>query len=112
MDNTPLKFPRRRTRTISFRVSEREFELLKLKSEAEGARSISDLARLVLCASAVGSSDRIDKSLGELAGEVRQLSADVRRATELIEASRRSVPERPRLSPQIALTSRKSSRGV
>ena len=52
MENTPLKFPRRRTRKISFRVSEREFEQLKNKSEAEGARSISDFARLALCGSA------------------------------------------------------------
>jgi hypothetical protein len=108
MENTPLTFPRRRTRTISFRVSEREFELLRVKSEAEGARSISDLARLVLCGSATGSNDRLDNSLGELTGEIRQLSVDVRRATELIEASRPSAPERP----QIALTPRKTSRGV
>jgi hypothetical protein len=112
MENTPLTFPRRRTRTISFRVSEREFELLRVKSEAEGARSISDLARLVLCGPATGSNDRLDRTLGELTGEIRQLTVDVRRATELLETSRPAAPERPRLAPQIALTSRKSSRGV
>ena len=98
MEHTPFNIRRRRTRTISFRVSEREFEMLKVKSEAEGARSISDLARLVLCGSATGSSDRVDKSLNQLSGEIRQLSVDVRRATELIETSRPSAPERPRLA--------------
>jgi hypothetical protein len=112
MENTPLTFPRRRTRTISFRVSEREFELLRMKSDAEGARSISDLARLVLCGPAAGSNERLDKSLGELSGEIRQLIVDVRHATELIEGSRPSAPERSAARPQIALTPRKSNRGV
>ena len=39
---------RRMTHMISFRVSQDEFELLRAKSQAEGARSISDYARLTL----------------------------------------------------------------
>jgi hypothetical protein len=108
MENTPLKFPRRRTRMISFRVSEPEFELLKVKSEADGARSISDFVRLVLCGSATGPTDRVDKGINQLSGDIQQLSVEVRRATELLETSRPSAPDRPRMS----LTSRKSHRGV
>ena len=40
---------RRRMRMVSFRVSPHEFELLKVRSEAEGARSISEYARATLC---------------------------------------------------------------
>ena len=88
----------RRTRTISVRVSEREFEMLKVKSEAEGARSISDLVRLVLSGSATGSPDSVDKGINQLSGEIQQLSVEVRRATELLETSRPSAPDRTRMS--------------
>jgi hypothetical protein len=112
MENTPLTFPHRRTRTISFRVSEREFELLRMKSAAEGARSISDLARLVLCGPPTGSPDRLDNSLGELRGELQRLSVDLRRATELLQLSDSAAAERSPIAPPIALTRRKSTRGV
>jgi hypothetical protein len=88
---------------ISFRVSEREFEQLKNKSEAEGARSISDFARLALCGSGAGSGDRVDEGFNRLSDDVQQLSADVRRVTELLEASVGSVS-----GPPIALTARKN----
>ena len=39
---------RRMNRMISFRVSDDEFERLRAKSEAEGARSVSDYARVAL----------------------------------------------------------------
>jgi hypothetical protein len=104
MESTPLKFPRRRTRMVSFRVSEREFDLLKTKSEAEGARSVSDFARLALCASGYGSGEQVDRGIHQLSDHVQQLSADVRRITELLEASRPAATERPRIS----LAARKS----
>ena len=40
---------RRRMRMVSFRVTPQEFELLKVRSETEGARNISDYARATLC---------------------------------------------------------------
>ncbi len=88
---------------ISFRVSEREFEQLKNKSEAEGARSISDFARLALCGSNGSSSERVDEGIHRLSDDVQQLSADVRRVAELIESSA-SAPSRPAIS----LTARKN----
>jgi len=102
METPPLKFPRRRTRVISVRVSEREFELLKIKSEAEGARSISDFARLALCGSACGVTDRVDQGIHRLGGDVQQLSAEVRRVAELLEASR--APERAPMSVPVRKT--------
>ena len=96
METSLAKFQRRRTRIISVRVSEREFELLKSKSEAEGARSISDFARLALCGSAGNVTERVDQGIDRLGGELQQLTEEVRRVTELLEATRE--PERPRLS--------------
>lgn len=70
---------RRRTHKVTFRVSEHELEALKLKSEAEGARSVSDFARLALCGSPNG------HGIDHLSHEIQQLSAHVRRVTEILE---------------------------
>lgn len=76
----------RRTRMISFRVSEREFEMLKTLSESEGARSVSDFARDALCGSRPGSAQR-DPSVAfdELRVELEQLKTYVRRMAEILE---------------------------
>src|SRR5688572_9924641 len=106
MEDTPLKITRRRTRMISFRVSEREFEQLRTKSEAEGARSISEFARLALCGSANQSTEPVDRRIHQLTDDLEQLSAHVRHVTELLEATRPSATDRPRMS----LAAGKSSR--
>src|SRR5262245_1372559 len=93
MSNTIL---RRRTRMISFRVSEREFELLKTRSEAEGAHSVSEFARLALCRSGT---EGAQEPLIELTGTIQQLRADVQRVTELLEGPPRAFPEPIAISP-------------
>ena len=70
---------------ISFRVSEREFEQLKNKSEAEGARSISDFARLALCGSNGSSSERVDEGINR---SERRRSAVERRCSTGYRADR------------------------
>jgi hypothetical protein len=85
MENTPTKFPRRRTRMISFRVSDGEFEELKTKSE--GAGSISEFVRLTVCGSGTVQNNGVTQGIGQLRENVQQLSADVRRVTELLESS-------------------------
>lgn len=70
---------RRRTHKVTFRVSDHELEALKTKSEAEGARSVSDFARLALCGSTNG------HGIDHLSDEIQQLSAHVRRVTEILE---------------------------
>jgi hypothetical protein len=82
---------RRRTHKVTFRVSEHELEALKLKSEAEGARSVSDFARLALCGSPedgyARNGARVPREPGidHLSHEIQQLSAHVRRVTEILE---------------------------
>ena len=94
MEKLPIKFPCRRTRMISFRVSDGEFEQLKTKSEAEGARSIRLRQAGALCTGGV-SSDQLDQGISRLSDDVQQLKAEVRRVTESLEAS---GPAAPRLN--------------
>jgi hypothetical protein len=70
-----------RVRMISFRVSEREFEQLLVRSEAEGARNISEYARNALCEGPKLS----EADLRRLTAEIQRIGADVARVTELIE---------------------------
>jgi hypothetical protein len=81
---------------ISFRVSEREFEMLKTLSESEGARSVSDFARLALCGPGNGHGPPSGPAdLTQLRSKLEELKADVQRVAELIEHQTR----RPRGAP-------------
>jgi hypothetical protein len=91
---------------ISFRVSEDEFMRLKTKSEAEGARSVSEFARLTLCGQTNGGSGPIGPSSADatqftqLRDDLQELGTYVRRVAELIERGRMPVPVR---SPFVAV---------
>jgi mobilization protein NikA len=74
---------KRKTRMISFRVSDKEFDQLRTTAEARGARSVSDYARLALCGPS--SEDDLDSGLRRLSGDVRQLSRNIQTLTTLIE---------------------------
>ena len=65
----------RRTRMISFRVSEQEFELLRSQSEAEGARSVSDYARITLCGRRNGAGGPAPQDLNQLKDEIEKATA-------------------------------------
>jgi hypothetical protein len=80
----------RMKRTISFRVSEDEFQQLRSKSEATGARSVSDYARLSLCGPPALSNSGHDIKIQELSEAIQRLSADIRVLFELIEAPQRN----------------------
>jgi hypothetical protein len=70
---------------ISFRVSESEFEALRVRSESHGARSISDFARLALCGAGSTGGGRADAVVAQLSDEIQELRARVARVTELLE---------------------------
>ena len=102
---------RRRTHKVTFRVSEHELEALKHKTEAEGARSVSDFARLALCGSTNGhgstSGSRApgDSGIDHLSSEIQQLSAHVRRVTEILESAP-STQSAPRARGEQSVESR------
>ena len=91
---------------ISFRVSEDEFMRLKTKSEAEGARSVSEFARLTLCGQMNGGTAAPEPpsadaaQLTQLRDDLKELGTYVRRVAELIERGRTPVPVR---SPFVAV---------
>ena|ERR1700693_1434003 len=81
---------RRMTRMVSFRVSEDEFEQLRSKSEAQGARSVSDYARVSLCACTATLDRQREIKMQELSESIQQLNLDIHRLFELIESPRRA----------------------
>lgn len=83
---------------ISFRVSEREFELLKIKSEAEGARSISDFARLALCGGAADADAAPPQEIDQLRAEIQQLNACLRQVTDILQQKEVAPPQRSHLA--------------
>lgn len=95
----------RRTRMISFRVSEREFEMLRTISESEGHRSVSDFARLALCGARNGSSNQNDESLDRLRIDLEELKTTVRRVAEMLE-ERETATSRTQLAAVGRTTSR------
>jgi hypothetical protein len=77
---------KRKTRMVSFRISEEEYEYLRQHSLAQGARSVSDYARDTLFGSVdlkspgravalVDRMHRLDSEMRELNREVKQLRA-------------------------------------
>ena len=85
---------RRMTRMISFRVSEEEFEELRAKSEAQGARSVSDYARVSLCGPSNGLDRPIENDLHELNSGIRLLSTHIRQLAQLMENPQRILEAR------------------
>ena len=77
---------KKRCRIVSFRVSEEEFELLQRVSEAQGAHSISDYARVVACRmdGASGIENILTNQLQSLHGRVEELSRQVANLTRLV----------------------------
>ena len=82
---------KRRSRIVSFRLSQEEYEAVKDTSIAQGARSISGFARAATC-----SFSALRDGLPEQAGEttirtlhrkVEQLDREVRRLAHLVELS-------------------------
>jgi hypothetical protein len=89
----------RRTKMISLRLSEHEFEQLKATSEAQGARSVSDYARVALCGFSSKPDGNLEADVQKLSGDLRQLNHDVRRLTELLEGPRQAFTSPPSRDP-------------
>ena len=77
-----------RTKIITFRVAEEEFEQLKNLSAAGGARSLSDYARAAVCnpaPSRPGARDvELDARVRKLDGKVEELDRAIKELTQMI----------------------------
>ena len=79
-----------RTRMVSFRLSEDEYERLKDLSLMECARSVSEFARAALCKLPNGNGDSVTTAaprMEKLEGAVRQLKLEMRQLRQLVEAT-------------------------
>ncbi len=79
----------KRTRTLSLRLSEEEFETLKTLYAAHGARSISDFARAAMqtvIASRTGPG-ALELRMQEIDGKLSLLDTEVARLSQVIEAA-------------------------
>jgi len=79
-----------RTRLVSFRLSEEEYQRLKYVCSQKGARSISDGARTLLC-QIRGLSDKLSSDEGagiksaHLIDSLERLNSGINRLTDLVE---------------------------
>jgi len=79
-----------RTRLVSFRLSEEEYQRLKFVCSQKGARSISDGARALLCQTR-GLSDELSPEngaatrSGHLIESLERLNSGINRLTDLVE---------------------------
>jgi hypothetical protein len=77
----------RKNRTISLRISEREFDALKQLYEAKGARSISELIRSAMQPLIAGTSREghtLELKVQEIDGKLSILDSEVARLTNLL----------------------------
>lgn len=79
---------KRRNRTVNFRLSDEEFETLRKACLAEGARSLSDFARSVVCRSIGSPSERyvLDENMRRIDTRLEMLHREIRELSETIGA--------------------------
>jgi hypothetical protein len=66
---------------VSFRLSEQEYDTLKKSSISNGARSVSDFARLVACQD----SAKLEDALHSLSKAMEKLDGSIQKLIELSE---------------------------
>ena len=84
-----------RTRMVSFRLSEDEYERLRDLSESEHARSVSEFARAALCRLPTGSGESASTAMprmDKLEGTVRQLKLEMHQLREMFETAMGVAP--------------------
>ncbi len=84
---------KRRTRIVSFRLSEEEYEALMRYCVAHGARSISDYARIVACRppdhmESSAAARKSERSIRQLRNRVEELDRVIRQLTIQIDSYR------------------------
>jgi len=85
----------RRTRTVSFRLSEIEYKELKDVCIAHGIRSMSDFARLATqlwIDGGGGPNDSLMATIRDLRGKLRDLDSEVKRLATEVPARNHETP--------------------
>jgi hypothetical protein len=87
-----------KSRAISLRLSQSEFEALKSLYAAHGARSISDFVRTTMqhvISEAAQASDGLELKVQELDGKLSILDGEVSRLSRLLESELLTRPGKP-----------------
>jgi hypothetical protein len=83
-----------KTRIVSFRLSEEEYECLRQKSLAQGAHSVSDYARVALCRllgdQAPSPADEFEAKVAELDEKMQQVERELQRLARTTQRRRES----------------------
>jgi hypothetical protein len=91
---------RPKSRMISFRLSEDEYEILKKDSLSHGARSVSDYARSTLRRFMAGQAgihgDGFEAGIEQLDGRMQELNRELQRLLRVVERQQEGV--RPSVS--------------
>ena len=89
---------KRRSRIVSFRLSQEEYDALKDTCIAQGARSISDFARSAACHLARNGNGSPDEALQAavrtLQARVEELDREVKRLAHALEPSQPATPSK------------------
>ena len=87
---------KRRSKMISVRLSDREYQNLKALCAARGSRSLSDLARDAmngLLENGNGSGSAEVSEVSRLNGRMTELESELKRLSKLMETVKRVVPD-------------------
>jgi uncharacterized protein YukE len=76
----------RRTKIISLRLFDDEFERLRIASEVHGARSISDFARAALC-NFSGPVDQLQEKMRQITDELQELRNEIHQLTDSLQTA-------------------------
>jgi hypothetical protein len=78
---------KRRSRIVSFRLSDEEFDSLKSVTASRGARSVSEFTRSVACNMGVGENgaEKIEDSLRILNDRMKALDRRIQTLTQVLE---------------------------
>ena len=76
---------KKRSRTVSFRLSDEEYDSLKNVTESRGARSVSEFTRSVACNMEAQSPEKLGDSLRMLNARMEQLVRQIETLAEAIE---------------------------
>lgn len=75
---------KRRSRIVSFRLSDEEYDSLKSVSVSRGARSVSEFTRSVACNSAEDGSEALERTLRAISEHVEAIDRKLQTLTEAL----------------------------
>jgi predicted DNA-binding protein len=80
-----VSIQKRRSRIVSFRLSDEEYDSLKNVSATCGARSVSEYTRSVACQADAAEFGKLDSAVANLNEAIQALDYYIQRLSEIVE---------------------------